>query len=72
MTDKSQQIPLYEKIGYSTADAAANFVFMSMVLFQAAFYTDVMKLSASTAGLIILIPRLWDAFFDPVMGALAD
>ncbi len=72
MTDKSQQIPLHEKIGYSAADAAANFVFMSMILFQAAFYTDVMKLSASTAGLIILIPRLWDAFFDPIMGALAD
>ena len=72
MADKSQQIPVYEKIGYSAADAAANFVFMSMILFQAAFYTDVMKLSAFTAGLIILVPRLWDAFFDPIMGALAD
>jgi Na+/melibiose symporter-like transporter len=72
MADKSQYIPLYEKIGYSAADAAANFVFMSMILFQAAFYTDVMKLSAGTAGLIILVPRLWDAFFDPIMGAIAD
>jgi Na+/melibiose symporter-like transporter len=72
MADKSQHIPLYEKIGYSAADAAANFVFMAMILFQAAFYTDVMKLPASTAGLVILVPRLWDAFFDPIMGALAD
>ena len=72
MADKSQQIPLYEKVGYSAGDAAANFVFMSMILFQAAFYTDVMKLSTLTAGLIILVPRLWDAFFDPIMGALAD
>jgi Na+/melibiose symporter-like transporter len=72
MADQSQHIPLYEKIGYSAADAAANFVFMSMILFQAAFYTDVMKLPASTAGLVILVPRLWDAFFDPIMGAMAD
>lgn len=72
MTDKSQQIPLYEKIGYSAADAAANFVFMTMVVFQQAFYTDVMGLKDIEASLAILIPRLWDAFFDPFMGGLAD
>jgi Na+/melibiose symporter-like transporter len=70
--DKSQHIPIFEKIGYSLADSAANFVFMSMILFQAAFYTDVMKLKPGIAGLIILVPRLWDAFFDPIMGITAD
>jgi glycoside/pentoside/hexuronide:cation symporter, GPH family len=70
--DKSQHIPIYEKIGYSVADSAANFVFMSMILFQSAFYTDVMGLKAEWAFYIILIPRLWDAFFDPIMGILAD
>jgi Na+/melibiose symporter-like transporter len=70
--DKSQYIPVYEKVGYSMADAAANFVFMSMILFQAAFYTDVMHIEAGTAALIILVPRLWDAFFDPIMGITAD
>ncbi|RTL43315.1 MAG: MFS transporter [Burkholderiales bacterium] len=61
-----------EKAGYSAGDAAANFVFMSMVLFQLNFYTDVFGLSASTAAAILLWPRLWDAIFDPVMGVLAD
>ena len=61
-----------EKAGYSAGDAAANFVFMSMVLFQLNFYTDVFGLSASTAAAILLWPRLWDAVFDPVMGVLAD
>ncbi|HEX3601600.1 MAG TPA: MFS transporter, partial [Lacipirellulaceae bacterium] len=51
---------------------AANFVFMTMILFQANFYTDVMGIAAATAGLIILVARLWDAFFDPLMGILAD
>ncbi|MCF8204999.1 MAG: MFS transporter [Methylotenera sp.] len=61
-----------EKAGYSAGDAAANFVFMSMVLFQLNFYTDVFGLSAGTAAAILLWPRLWDAVFDPVMGVLAD
>ncbi len=65
--DKSQHIPIYEKIGYSLGDSAANFVFMTMVCFQQAFYTDIMGLPDSQAALAILVPRLWDAFFDPIM-----
>src|SRR5262249_49246244 len=61
-----------EKVGYSLGDSAANFVFMTMVLFQANFYTDVMGIAVATAGWILLIPRMWDAFFDPVMGIAAD
>jgi GPH family glycoside/pentoside/hexuronide:cation symporter len=71
-TDKSQIIPVYEKIGYSLGDSAANFVFLTMVCFQQAFYTDVMRLSPSQAAMVILIPRLWDAFFDPIVGSTAD
>jgi Na+/melibiose symporter-like transporter len=71
-TDKSQIIPKYEKIGYSLGDSAANFVFLTMVCFQQAFYTDVMRLTPSQAAMVILVPRLWDAFFDPIMGSTAD
>ncbi len=53
-------------------DAAANFVFMTMILFQANFYTDVFGLSAGLAATLLLVSRLWDAFFDPIMGVLAD
>src|SRR4029079_15926193 len=72
MPTESQKLTISEKIGYSLGDAAANFVFMTMVLFQANFYTDVMGIAVSTAGWILLVPRLWDAFFDPVMGVAAD
>ncbi len=67
-----QKLSFIEKAGYSAGDAAANFVFMTMVLFQLNFYTDVFGLSASAAAAILLWPRLWDAFFDPIMGVLAD
>ena len=67
-----QKLSFFEKAAYSGGDAAANFVFMTMILFQLNFYTDVFGLSASAAAAILLGPRLWDAFFDPIMGILAD
>jgi len=72
MSAPAQPLSFAEKAGYSAADAAANFVFMTMVLFQLNFYTDVFGLTASAAAAILLWPRLWDAFFDPIMGVLAD
>ena len=67
-----QKLSFFEKAGYSAGDAAANFVFMTMILFQTNFYTDVFGISAAAAGAILLSARLWDAFFDPIMGVLAD
>jgi Na+/melibiose symporter-like transporter len=72
MTNHAQKLTFVEKSGYSAADAAANFVFMTMILFQTNFYTDSFGLTASAAAAILLWPRLWDAFFDPIMGVLAD
>ncbi len=72
MAEPTQRLSFVEKAGYSAADAAANFVFMTMILFQTNFYTDVFGLSASLAAAILLWPRLWDACFDPIMGILAD
>jgi Na+/melibiose symporter-like transporter len=67
-----QKLSFVEKAGYSAADAAANFVFMTMILFQTNFYTDVFGLSAGAAAAILLWPRLWDAVADPIVGVLAD
>jgi Na+/melibiose symporter-like transporter len=72
MNQETKVLSFIEKAGYSAADAAANFVFMTMVLFQLNFYTDVFGLSASAAAAVLLWPRLWDAAFDPIMGLLTD
>jgi Na+/melibiose symporter-like transporter len=72
MPEKSDKLSFLEKAGYSAGDAAANFVFMTMILFQASFYVDVFGLSPNLAASILLVSRLWDAFFDPIMGATAD
>lgn len=68
----NHKISFVEKAGYSCGDAAANFVFMTMILFQLNFYTDTFGLSAAAAAAVLFWPRMWDAFFDPVMGVISD
>ncbi len=72
MPTKPEKLSFVEKAGYSLGDGAANFVFQTMILFQLSFYTDSMGLAAAAAGSLLLAGRLWDAFFDPMMGVVAD
>ena len=72
MSDKPQKLSFVEKAGYSLGDAAANFVFQTMIIFQLSFYTDTLGIAAAAAGTLLLVGRLWDAFFDPMMGVMAD
>ena len=67
-----RRLSFVEKAGYSLGDAAANFVFKTMILFQLSFYTDTFGITAAAAGTLLLVGRLWDAFFDPMMGVIAD
>lgn len=66
------KLAVTEKIGYSLGDAAANFVFQSLIVFQTIFYTDTFGLTAAAAGTLLLVARVADAFFDPMFGILAD
>jgi GPH family glycoside/pentoside/hexuronide:cation symporter len=72
MSDRPQKLSFVEKAGYSVGDAAANFVFHTMIIFQLSFYTDTFGIAAAAAGTLLLVGRLWDAFFDPMMGVMAD
>lgn len=72
MADGSQSLAVREKLGYACGDIATNFFFQSMILYQTRFYTDTVGLSAAAVGTMFLVLRLADAFFDPVIGALAD
>lgn len=70
--DASQKISMREKIGYSLGDGSANLIFQMMMMFQLFFYTDVFGIKATTAGMILLFARLFDAFVDPIVGILSD
>jgi Na+/melibiose symporter-like transporter len=72
MTNGTQKLSVLEKAGYSLGDGAANLVYMTIILFQLNFYTDTMGVAAGVAGTILLVGRFWDAFFDPMIGVMAD
>ena len=72
MADKSQRLPVIEKVGYAMGDTSANLIFQTMVILQLAFYTDTFGITAAAAGTMLLVVRFWDAIFDPIMGVVAD
>jgi GPH family glycoside/pentoside/hexuronide:cation symporter len=72
VSSNAEKLSVREKIGYGFGDAAANFVFQTMLIFQLGFYTDVFGISAVAAGTLLLVGRFWDAVFDPFMGVVAD
>ncbi|UTW45456.1 MFS transporter [bacterium SCSIO 12696] len=66
------KLKIREKIGFSLGDMAGNFVYQSVLLLLAFYYTDVYGLSAATVAGIFLFVRVFDAVTDPLMGMLAD
>lgn len=68
----SEKLSIREKVGFSLGDAAANFIFQTIMLLQLSFYTDTFGISATAIALLFLIGRLVGAVADPVMGVIAD
>lgn len=60
------------KLGYGMGDLASNLVFQLTVIYLLFFYTDILEISAFSAGLIFLVARIWDAVNDPIMGLIVD
>ena len=72
MSLNSHKLSIKEKIGYSLGDLAANLIFQTLMTFLAFFYTDVYKIPADTAAVIIFSGGIFGAFFNIIMGAIAD
>jgi len=72
MKKSLERLSVFEKIGYSLGDLAANLIFQTLITFLAFFYTDVYGISANKASAIMLVGGLMGAFASPVIGMLAD
>lgn len=72
MSKTSQKLSVLEKIGYGLGDFAANLIFQTLLTFLAFFYTDVYKIPAGTASIIIFVGGFIGAFFNIIMGVIAD
>lgn len=72
MSYPDTKLPLREKIGYGMGDTASNLFFFGVNAWIFFYYTEVCRITPATAGTLLLLPRLWDAISDPLMGVIAD
>ncbi len=72
MSIANHKLSVREKIGYSLGDLAANLIFQTLMTFIAFFYTDVYQIPADIAATIIFLGGFIGAFFNIIMGAIAD
>ncbi|HHT84117.1 MAG TPA: hypothetical protein GXZ92_06655 [Clostridiales bacterium] len=64
-------VPLKEKLSFAFTNTGQTMIYglFSMLML---FMTDYLHISASVAGLIITLTRIFDAVNDPIMGQIVD
>ncbi|MGF1771417.1 glycoside-pentoside-hexuronide (GPH):cation symporter [Vibrio wakamikoensis] len=66
------RLSVREKVAYGLGDTGCNFVWQTVMLFLAYFYTDIYGLSPAHMGTMFLLVRFIDAVTDPIMGSIVD
>ncbi|MFD4191953.1 MFS transporter [Amycolatopsis thermoflava] len=61
-----------ERAAFALGDIASNLVWTTISSYLLFFYTDVALIGAAAAGTLMLVARLLDAVFDPLVGLLLD
>ena len=67
-----ERLTLKTRIGYGIGDISICLYWSGVGLYLLYFYTDVVGISGSLAGLIYFIGMAWDAATDPFMGYMAE
>lgn len=66
------RLPRGVQLGYAATEAGTNLVETLLRLYLLIHQTDVVGLQPGLAGLALGLGLVWDAFADPVMGAISD
>jgi len=66
------KLPVSLKIGYGFGDIGSNIFIVTTGMFLLFYLTNVLHVEPAVAGLILLIPKLWDVVSDPLMGGISD
>ena len=66
-------VPLKEKLAYYFGEMLSQSLFYYLVLtLSIFFYTDVMHISATVIGIVVIVSRIFDTFTDLLIGTLVD
>lgn len=69
---QTEELRHWRRAAYGFGDFGFNLYWTTVSFFILYFYTDVIGLSGTVAGLIFLVAMLWDGIIDPVMGYYAQ
>jgi len=66
------RVPWYRKLAYGSGNFSIGASEVLLSNFLMVFYTVILQMDAKVVGLALFLPRLWDAFSDPLMGQISD
>ena len=66
------RLSLGRVVSYGAGDFAFNLSFTFCSLFLLYFYTDILGINATTAGLVIMVALVWEGVTDPIIGMIAN
>ena len=66
--DGVKKVSWVTTIGYGSGDFGFNLYFAGLNLYLLYYYTDILNIDPAIAGLIIMLPVVWDGISDPLMG----
>ena len=66
------QLSLWQRGRFALGDLAFNFYWQSVTLYLLFYYTDVVGLPIAQAGLLYMLPSIWDGIVDFAVGLSAD
>lgn len=69
---KNDKVPFYEKTALGIGSLAAFFAYSGVSILAYPVYNMMLGVSAAWIGIALMIPRLWDAITDPIMGRISD
>ena len=67
-----QRLSIGIKLGYGVCDFGGNLFYTATAFMLMHYLTDTVGLAAVWAGTALFIGRVWDAFYDPVIGYASD
>ncbi|KKI92084.1 sodium:solute symporter [Bacillus sp. SA1-12] len=70
--EDNSKLPFKRVLAYASTDTAGNLLYCTLTSFIMYFYTDVFGISIASAGLILLIARIFDALDAPIWGLVID
>lgn len=67
-----ERLSLSEKLGYGCGDLSSNLTWGMTMSYLMYYYTDIYLIPAAAVAWLLLVPRIFDAFCDPLFGYIID